>query len=72
MQNLYINLYPYRLFLRERKWKNIERSMSLTSVRTTEEVWLTCLTNALSKETEEITGLLLLGDVLLIEKSMLL
>lgn len=37
--------------------------MSLTSVRMTEEVWLTCLTHALSTETEEIMGLLL-GDIL--------
>ncbi|CAA2973316.1 lys-63-specific deubiquitinase BRCC36-like [Olea europaea subsp. europaea] len=36
--------------------------MSLTSVKMSEEVWLTCLTHALSTETEEIMGLLL-GDV---------
>ncbi|KAL9368657.1 hypothetical protein Peur_039856 [Populus x canadensis] len=36
--------------------------MSLTSVKMTEEVWLTCLTHALSTETEEILGLLL-GDI---------
>ncbi|KAG9139165.1 hypothetical protein Leryth_023655 [Lithospermum erythrorhizon] len=36
--------------------------MSLTSVKMAEEVWLTCLTHALSTETEEIMGLLL-GDV---------
>ncbi|CAH9147072.1 unnamed protein product [Cuscuta epithymum] len=36
--------------------------MSLTSVNMTEEVWLTCLTHALSSETEEIMGLLL-GDI---------
>ncbi|KAG5228984.1 hypothetical protein OIU78_010433 [Salix suchowensis] len=36
--------------------------MSLTSVKMTEEVWLTCLTHALSTETEEIVGLLL-GDI---------
>nr|GMD32400.1 lys-63-specific deubiquitinase BRCC36-like [Ipomoea batatas]GMD37309.1 lys-63-specific deubiquitinase BRCC36-like [Ipomoea batatas] len=36
--------------------------MSLTSVKMTEEVWLTCLTHALSTETEEIMGLLL-GDI---------
>lgn len=36
--------------------------MSLTSVKVTEEVWLTCLTHALSTETEEIMGLLL-GDI---------
>lgn len=35
--------------------------MSLTSVKMTEEVWLTCLSHALSTETEEIMGLLL-GD----------
>lgn len=32
------------------------------AVKMSEEVWLTCLTHALSKETEEIMGLLL-GDV---------
>lgn len=36
--------------------------MSLTSVKMSEDVWLTCLTHALSTETEEIMGLLL-GDV---------
>lgn len=36
--------------------------MSLTSVKMTEEVWLTCITHALSTETEEIMGLLL-GDI---------
>lgn len=36
--------------------------MSLTGLKMTEEVWLTCLTHALSTETEEIMGLLL-GDV---------
>ncbi|KAK4803131.1 hypothetical protein SAY86_001334 [Trapa natans] len=36
--------------------------MSLTNVKISEEVWLTCLTHALSTETEEIMGLLL-GDV---------
>ncbi|CDO98120.1 unnamed protein product [Coffea canephora] len=36
--------------------------MSLTAVKMTEEVWLTCLTHALSTETEEIMGLLL-GDI---------
>ncbi|KAL3631819.1 hypothetical protein CASFOL_024803 [Castilleja foliolosa] len=36
--------------------------MSLTSVKISEEVWLTCLTHALSTETEEIMGLLL-GDI---------
>ncbi|PKI48516.1 hypothetical protein CRG98_031138 [Punica granatum] len=36
--------------------------MSLTSVKMSEEVWLTCLTHALSTETEEIMGLLL-GDI---------
>ncbi|KAJ7569905.1 hypothetical protein O6H91_01G099400 [Diphasiastrum complanatum] len=36
--------------------------MSLTGVKITEEVWLTCLTHALSTETEEIMGLLL-GDI---------
>jgi hypothetical protein len=35
--------------------------MSLTSVRISEEVWLTCLSHALTTETEEIMGLLL-GD----------
>ncbi|KAL3366490.1 hypothetical protein AABB24_011264 [Solanum stoloniferum] len=35
--------------------------MALTSVKMTEEVWLTCLSHALSTETEEIMGLLL-GD----------
>ncbi|XP_057457632.1 uncharacterized protein LOC130748425 [Lotus japonicus] len=36
--------------------------MSLTSVKMSEEVWLTCVTHALSTETEEIMGLLL-GDI---------
>ncbi|CAA0837252.1 Mov34/MPN/PAD-1 family protein [Striga hermonthica] len=36
--------------------------MSLTSVKMSEEVWVTCLTHALSTETEEIMGLLL-GDI---------
>ncbi|CAI9114027.1 OLC1v1014643C1 [Oldenlandia corymbosa var. corymbosa] len=36
--------------------------MSLTKVKMSEEVWLTCLTHALSTETEEIMGLLL-GDI---------
>ncbi|XP_039122783.1 uncharacterized protein LOC120259272 isoform X1 [Dioscorea cayenensis subsp. rotundata] len=36
--------------------------MSLTGVKMSEEVWLTCLTHALSTETEEIMGLLL-GDI---------
>ncbi|CAK7356578.1 unnamed protein product [Dovyalis caffra] len=36
--------------------------MSLTNVKMTEEVWFTCLTHALSTETEEILGLLL-GDI---------
>ncbi|KAI4295130.1 hypothetical protein MLD38_040620 [Melastoma candidum] len=36
--------------------------MSLTSVKMSEEVWLTCLTHGLSTETEEIMGLLL-GDI---------
>ncbi|PIA65545.1 hypothetical protein AQUCO_00100797v1 [Aquilegia coerulea] len=36
--------------------------MSLTSVKMCEEVWLTCVTHALSTETEEIMGLLL-GDI---------
>ncbi|KAL3511861.1 hypothetical protein ACH5RR_024578 [Cinchona calisaya] len=36
--------------------------MALTGVKMTEEVWLTCLTHALSTETEEIMGLLL-GDI---------
>ncbi|KAL4626390.1 hypothetical protein ACB092_05G092200 [Castanea dentata] len=36
--------------------------MSLTCVKMSEEVWLTCLTHALSTETEEIMGLLL-GDI---------
>ncbi|CAN8240584.1 unnamed protein product [Cochlearia groenlandica] len=36
--------------------------MSLTCVNMSEEVWLTCLTHALSTETEEIMGLLL-GDI---------
>ncbi|XP_042061823.1 lys-63-specific deubiquitinase BRCC36-like [Salvia splendens] len=36
--------------------------MSLTSVKMSEDVWLTCLTHALSTETEEIMGLLL-GDI---------
>ncbi|CAN1278664.1 Lys-63-specific deubiquitinase BRCC36 [Linum perenne] len=42
--------------------------MSLTSVKMSEDVWLTCLTHALSTETEEIMGLLL-GDILLIAVS---
>ncbi|XP_074312626.1 uncharacterized protein LOC141648071 [Silene latifolia] len=36
--------------------------MSLTNVKMSEEVWLTCVTHALSTETEEIMGLLL-GDI---------
>ncbi|KAM2654345.1 hypothetical protein EV2_025862 [Malus domestica] len=36
--------------------------MSLASVKMSEDVWLTCLTHALSTETEEIMGLLL-GDI---------
>ncbi|CAN6441830.1 unnamed protein product [Victoria cruziana] len=36
--------------------------MSLTAVRISEEVWLTCLAHALSTETEEVMGLLL-GDI---------
>ncbi|KOM40922.1 hypothetical protein LR48_Vigan04g112000 [Vigna angularis] len=36
--------------------------MSLTSVKMSEEVWLSCLTHALSTETEEIMGLLF-GDI---------
>lgn len=37
-------------------------TMSLTGVKMSEDVWLTCLTHALSTETEEIMGLLL-GDI---------
>lgn len=36
--------------------------MALDGVKVTQEVWLTCLTHALSTETEEIMGLLL-GDI---------
>ncbi|KAF9613614.1 hypothetical protein IFM89_009440, partial [Coptis chinensis] len=36
--------------------------MSLTNVKMSEEVWFTCVTHALSTETEEIMGLLL-GDI---------
>jgi BRCA1/BRCA2-containing complex subunit 3 len=36
--------------------------MSLTCVKMSEDVWLTCLTHALSTETEEIMGLIL-GDI---------
>ncbi|CAN6346005.1 unnamed protein product [Urochloa humidicola] len=36
--------------------------MSLTSVKIGEEVWLTCLSHALTTETEEVMGLLL-GDI---------
>ena len=36
--------------------------MALTSVKMAEEVWLACLTHALTTETEEIMGLLL-GDI---------
>uniref|UniRef100_A0A7C8YQC3 MPN domain-containing protein n=1 Tax=Opuntia streptacantha TaxID=393608 RepID=A0A7C8YQC3_OPUST len=36
--------------------------MSLTGVKMSEEVWLTCVTHAFSTETEEIMGLLL-GDI---------
>ncbi|KAJ4953103.1 hypothetical protein NE237_029935 [Protea cynaroides] len=36
--------------------------MSLRCVKMSEDVWLTCLTHALSTETEEIMGLLL-GDI---------
>ncbi|WOL20716.1 hypothetical protein Cni_G29522 [Canna indica] len=38
------------------------KAMSLASVKMTEEVWFTCLTHALTTETEEIMGLLL-GDI---------
>nr|GEU37390.1 Lys-63-specific deubiquitinase BRCC36-like [Tanacetum cinerariifolium] len=36
--------------------------MSLTNVKMSEDVWLTCVTHALTTETEEIMGLLL-GDI---------
>lgn len=36
--------------------------MALTGVKMTEEVWLACLSHALSTEKEEIMGLLL-GDI---------
>jgi hypothetical protein len=36
--------------------------MSLSSVKIGEEVWLTCLSHALTTETEEVMGLLL-GDI---------
>ncbi|KAL5230218.1 hypothetical protein ABZP36_028994 [Zizania latifolia] len=36
--------------------------MSLTEVRIGEEVWLTCLSHALTTETEEVMGLLF-GDI---------
>lgn len=39
-----------------------ERAMALEGVKLTQEVWLTCVTHALSTETEEIMGLLL-GDI---------
>lgn len=39
-----------------------DKKMSLTCVKMSEDVWLTCLTHALSTETEEIMGLLL-GDI---------
>ena len=42
--------------------RNGDRKMSLTSVKMSEDVWFTCLTHALSTETEEIMGLLL-GDI---------
>lgn len=38
------------------------REMALEGVKVTQEVWLTCVTHALSTETEEIMGLLL-GDI---------
>lgn len=47
---------------RERGRKGELEGMSLTSVKMSEDVWLTCLTHALSTETEEIMGLLL-GDI---------
>lgn len=37
-------------------------AMALTEVKISEETYLTCLTHALSTETEEIMGLLL-GDI---------
>lgn len=40
----------------------VRTRMSLTGVKMSEDVWLTCLTHALSTETEEIMGLLL-GDI---------
>jgi len=41
--------------------------MSLSSVKIGEEVWLTCLSHALTTETEEVMGLLL-GDIELSSK----
>lgn len=46
----------------ELKEQNGDQKMSLTGVKMSEDVWFTCLTHALSTETEEIMGLLL-GDI---------
>lgn len=40
----------------------LEIEMAFEGVKVTQEVWLTCVTHALSTETEEIMGLLL-GDI---------
>ena len=48
-----------------------EKKMSLTKVKMSEEVWLTCVTHAFSTETEEIMGLLL-GDIHVLFLSLIL
>lgn len=47
---------------KDAKFSTEREGMSLTCVKMSEDVWLTCLTHALSTETEEIMGLLL-GDI---------
>lgn len=57
------NLEPVGLRVSRRRRNNrLNRKMSLTSVKMSEEVWLSCLTHALSTETEEVMGLLF-GDI---------
>lgn len=57
------NLEPVGLRVSKRRRNNrLNRKMSLTSVKMSEEVWLSCLTHALSTETEEVMGLLF-GDI---------
>jgi JAB1/Mov34/MPN/PAD-1 ubiquitin protease len=44
--------------------------MSLTTVKMTEEVWLTCVAHSLTTESEEIMGVLL-GDIQVYSPSLL-